>query len=393
MVRLLWASPLPPIRSGVSDYTVELLPHLTARGVQVKLLRPPHWRPEPHWSPPAGVELVPGTARPSEDELLVVHLGNNPFHGWLLPLLGGPRTVVVLHDLVLHHLLVEATVARGDLEAFRRRLESAEPGVGEILAAARRWGFTSPRDPFLFPARGVFLEGCRAVVVHSRWAAARVAGEMPALPVFHVPLGVEDPGPVERDAVRLELGIREEELLLMHLGFLTPAKGLTQVVQGVAAARRAGAPVKLLLVGEGDAGGEVREAAKAAGIADSVVWTGWVEAERLRRLPAAADLGVVVRRPSAGESSAAVLRFLACGTPVAVSALPQFLELPERVAPRLTPDCEAAELARLLVAAWRDPTVLAGRRQAARTHFLENHTLERTAHAILQALDRLVEAD
>lgn len=391
MVRLLWASPLPPIRSGVSDYTVELLPRLTSRGARVRLLAPPGWEPEPGWEPPGGVNLVPADTRPEADELLVVHLGNNPYHQWMLPLLGGGRTLVVLHDLVLHHLLVESTVARGDLESFRSRLEAAEAGAGEVLAEARRWGFWSPRDPFLFPARRAFLEGSGGAVVHSRWAEEQVSTEMPGLPVFRVPLGVEDPGAVERDAVRLELGISEDELLVMHLGFLTPAKGLEQVVLGVAAARSAGAPVKLLLVGEGDAGGEVRAAADAAGIADSVLWTGWVEAGRLRQLPAAADLGVVVRRPSAGESSAAALRFLACGTPVAVSALPQFLELPPAVAPRLTPGCEAAELGRLLLAASRDRSVLGRRREAARRHFLEHHTLELTAAGMLQAVERVEE--
>ncbi len=389
MVRLLWASPLPPIRSGVSDYTVELLPRLTARGARVRLLAPPGWRPEPGWEPPGGVNLVPAETPPAADELQVVHLGNNPYHEWLLPLLGRGRALVVLHDLVLHHLLVESTVARGDLEAFRSRLEAAEPGAGEVLAEARRWGFWSPRDPFLFPARRAFLEGAAGVVVHSRWAQEQVSAEMPGLPVFRVPLGVEEPGTVERDAVRLELGVVEDELLVMHLGFLTPAKGLEQVVQAVAAVRRAGASVKLLLVGEGDAGGEVQAVADAAGVGDSVLWTGWVEAGRFRQLPAAADLGVVVRRPSAGESSAAALRFLACGTPVAVSALPQFLELPAAVAPRLTPGCEAAEMARLLLAAWRDRSVLRSRREAARRYFLAHHTLERTAAGLFQAFERL----
>jgi glycosyltransferase involved in cell wall biosynthesis len=98
---------------------------------------------------------------------------------------------------------------------------------------------------------------------------------------------------------------------------------------------------------------------------------------------------VLVRRPSAGESSAAALRFLACGTPVAVSALPQFLELPAAVAPRLTPGCEAAEMARLLLAAWRDRSVLRSRREAARRYFLAHHTLERTAAGLFQAFERL----
>ena len=39
-VRVLWASPLPPVRSGVSDYAMELLPHL-AESCRVRVVLPP----------------------------------------------------------------------------------------------------------------------------------------------------------------------------------------------------------------------------------------------------------------------------------------------------------------------------------------------------------------
>ena len=43
-LRLLWGSPLPPIRSGVADYAVELLPEL-ARRAEVRVLIPPGQEP------------------------------------------------------------------------------------------------------------------------------------------------------------------------------------------------------------------------------------------------------------------------------------------------------------------------------------------------------------
>ncbi len=387
MLRLTWASPLPPVRSGVSEYSMEVLPGIASGGAEVRLLAPPGWTPPSDWVAPEGVELLPAEARPSEENLLVVHLGNNPYHEWQLPLLSHPRVVAVLHDMVIHHLLVEATLGKGDGAGFVHQLSSGHPRVGEVLEEGRRWGYTSARDPFLFPGRIGVLQGALGTLSHSRWGARLLRQELPAETfVSTVPMGVADPGRLERDAIRLELGVEEEELLLMHLGFLTPAKGLSQVVEGLAAARSVGVRARLVLVGEGDAEGAVQRAARAAGVDGCVSLTGWVATGRLRELPAAADLGVVVRRPSAGETSAAVLRFLACGTPVAVSALPQFLEFPEPAAPRLTPGCEAAELARLLIAAWRDPSRLASRRGAARECFEQEHTLALSAAAYLEVL-------
>ncbi len=79
-----------------------------------------------------------------------------------------------------------------------------------------------------------------------------------------------------------------------------------------------------------------------------VIADGWIPADEFPRVPAAADLGVVLRTPSAGETSAAAVRFLACGVPVAVGGLHQFLEWPESAAPRLTPGpSTAADLAQV----------------------------------------------
>ncbi len=370
---MLWGSPLPPVRSGVSDYAVEVLPRL-APACRVRVLVPPGVAAASVEAMCPGCEAVPADTPPLPGEIVVLHLGNNPHHLWLLPRLERDRPVVVLHDLVLHHLLVEATVARGDAGEYRRRLSAAEPVAGPVLARARSVGFSGPRDPFLFPARKPFLEGARAVVVHSRWAAERVAADRPDLPVLVLPLPVEDPGgELERDTLRRELGVDREDFLVMHLGFLTPAKGLRQILGGLAAARGAGVPLRLVLVGEGSAG-SILQAAEALGLGGRVSATGWVDPEALRRLPAAADLGVVLRTPSAGETSAAVLRFLAAGTPVAVGALHQFLEWPAAAAPRITPGPAAmAELARVVgrLAAEREGGGGGARRRAARTAYLE----------------------
>ena len=40
MIRLDYVSPLPPVRSGIADYSVDLLPHLAERA-DVRLIRLP----------------------------------------------------------------------------------------------------------------------------------------------------------------------------------------------------------------------------------------------------------------------------------------------------------------------------------------------------------------
>jgi glycosyltransferase involved in cell wall biosynthesis len=215
--------------------------------------------------------------------------------------------------------------------------------------------------------------------------------DFPSTSVRRVGLAVADPGSVDRAAVRESLGIVPETALMMHLGFLTPEKGMLDILTSLAAAVKAGHPVHLMVVGEGTERSRMDHAINALGLSSHVSMTGWVSTGEFEKLPAAADLGVVLRTPSAGETSAAALRFLACGTPVAVSGLNQFLEWPEAAAPRITPGpSTVADLTRLLGEVSRGGTAWRERREAARGAYEEEHRPTDVAPRFIKALRELI---
>ena len=373
----------------MSDYSVELLGELGLLA-KVRVLEPPGWQRPDDWSLNGAVELVPSDTVPSSDEISLIHLGNNPHHRWLLDRLGRKRTVVVMHDLVLHHLLVETTTAQGDDKRFEKDLVFAHGEAGLALVRARRVGLTAARDPFLFPARAAFLEHAEGAIVHSRWAQRIVAGEQPQIPIAVVGLPAADPGIVDREEQRRRLGVPADDVVLMHLGFLSPEKGLADVLTGAAAAVRAGVPARLALVGEGEGVDDLLAAAARSGIGGRVGATGWLPPNEFLRIPSAADVGVVLRTPSAGETSAAAVRFLACGTPVAVGGTSQFLEWPESAAPRITPGPAApAEIARVLGEAAAGGAGWVERRRAARAAYEKGHRPADTAREMIEFLETL----
>ncbi|NWG00949.1 MAG: glycosyltransferase [Thermoanaerobaculaceae bacterium] len=336
-LKLLWASPLPPIRSGVADYAAEILPALAERA-DVVVVRPPGWEAPPGAAWARGLSFLDSAAATPPDRLSLLHLGNNPYHLWIAKRLRQAGGIVVLHDTVLHHLLVEEAATEGAWERFEEELEMAHPGQGGALARGRRWGFWGRLDPFLFPARRALLAHAQAVIVHSRRAAQVVAADLPATPVRCVPLAVARVLGDGRRAMRARLGARAGELVVVHLGYLTPAKGLATVLEGVAALRSLGVAVRLVVVGEESGFGSLEPTVRSLGLEGQVVVWGWATQEELADLLAAADVGVVPRYPTAGETSAAALRFLAAGKPILVSGYAQFLELPAEAALRLCPD-------------------------------------------------------
>lgn len=391
--RLLWGSPLPPTRSGIADYAAELLPHL-AHHADIRVLTPPGWDGGDTFAglPMASLDPDPGPGATGHGFIPLLHLGNNPYHLWIAGYLRRHGGLVVLHDTVLHHLLVEEAAAGGDWERFGAELTAAYGRAGAALAEGRRWGMHGPRDAFLFPARSVLLRLARGVIVHSRQALAEVSRDCPGLPVRQVPLALGALPAGDRGAWRERLGAGEHELVLTHLGFLTPAKGLDVILEAVLALRELAVAVRLVVVGEGSERATLERAMAAAGLGDSIRLWGFASEADLGGILAATDLGLVPRFPTAGETSAAALRFLSAGVPVAVAGYRQFLELPPDVAFRLAPgQAGTADLVRLAARLAGDRERAALARAAARAAWERGgHPPPVAAEALAGALGELI---
>lgn len=357
------------------------------RLAEVRVVRPPDWEPPddlPAW---LAQRLAPTDTAPEDGEIPLIHMGNNPYHLWLVDRCRDSRAVVVTHDLVLHHLLVAASIDRGREGEYRERLSKAGGNAGAALAEGREYGLSGRLDPFLVPALEALLEPARAFVCHSRFGRDRLRAAFPGRPVLELGLPARDPGPVDRGAVRRRLGCAHDGVVAMHLGFITPEKGMEAMLAGLAGARRMGVDARLVTVGAADESGRFERLVADLGLSDHVRSIGWLPWEDMVTAPAAADVGFVLRTPSAGETSAAVVRFLACGTPAAVLGRRQFLEWPEAAAPRVTPGpSAAAEVARVLAEVGRDP---AARRRAARATYEAGHRPEGAAAALAGFLTSL----
>ena len=105
------------------------------------------------------------------------------------------------------------------------------------------------------------------------------AGNLPAARVHYIGNFVDTPGRLKAgaiDALRHALGL-EGCRVLLGLGRLHPNKGWADLLHAFAhlPATLAGAPLHLLMVGDGPLRGELEELARALGIAPRVHWAGW----------------------------------------------------------------------------------------------------------------------
>lgn len=384
-VRLDYVSPLPPVRSGIADYSLDLLPHL-AKLCDLRVVRLPGQPAAPEleerW------ELVGADATGRGGRTPLYQMGNNEHHLEVWRLAMERPGVVTLHDLALHHLLVERTLASTeDFDAYAAELARDHGWIGEVVGRARRWGELGQAPLFELPAHRTLLRRQRGVIVHSDWAAATLRAEDPDLAVRVAPMALPLPDRVPEGAGRAwrrRHGLPAEALLLGCFGFQTPIKRTDRVI--AALARPELATAHLVIAGEVAAEMRLDERAAEAGVAERVHTLGYLPWEEFAYAIAACDLCVNLRYPTAGETSASLLRILALGRPVLVSDYAQFTDLPAEVAVRVPlGEHEVEELAARVGALGRDPERLAAMSAAARRWIAERHDPGKAARAVVDA--------
>jgi glycosyltransferase involved in cell wall biosynthesis len=360
MTSVLLLSPLPPARTGIAHYASMLLPALRQH-IDVTAIGEP--------SPITGHR---------EPRTRIYQLGNNPHHEWIYREAIRTPGVIVLHDLVLHHLIVEMTLAIGDIEGYARALRTSHGAAGEAWARGRAAGLHSEMGNFLLPASVEVAQRSLGVIVHNEWAAGRLRSFGVTTPIFVVPHPFE-PQPAargQREEVRRHHRYGNDALVIGLFGFLTSAKRADVILAAFARARERDARLQLLVVGDPAPNIDVK-----AFQSDGITFTGYIEDAAFAAHFAAVDRLVNLRYPSAGETSGTLIRAFEAGKPVAVSDYAQFAELPDDCVVKIPfGDDEVETLAGFFVRDLPDPS-------AAQKRWLEeNASVERTAEGYLEAL-------
>jgi glycosyltransferase involved in cell wall biosynthesis len=305
-MRIAVLTPLPPTRSGVAHYASMLLPALAPRA-EVRAF-----------------DSLVGYRR-ADFDAVVYQLGNNPHHEVMYAEAMREPGVVVLHDLVLHHLVVEMTLARGDVDGYVAAMRANHGPAGAAWAQGRAVGLHTEIANFLMPASIDVARRSKAVIVHNQYARERLQSFGVETPIHVVPHPyVPETRTFDRASLRARLGFTADTRVIGFFGFLTSAKRAEVVLEAFQLARENDARLALLIVGEPapniDVGALQRE---------GIVTTGYVGDDDFPAYYAVADRFVNLRYPSAGETSGTLIRAFDAGKPVAVSNYAQFAELPE----------------------------------------------------------------
>ncbi len=394
-LRLDYVSPLPPVRSGIADYSLDLLPHL-AELADVRVIRLPGQAVSEEvvrdWHP---IEAGDWLTESVGDRLPLYQMGNNPWHLEVERLAMRRPGALTLHDVVLHHYLLGRTVGRDQFEPYLRRMTEDHGWIGAAAARPFSWGAFGNASQFSLPAHRRLIRRQRGVLVHSSWAREVILEDEPDLAVFAVRMGippVDDVAAERGREFRRQRGIPEDAFVLGSFGFQTPMKRPRPAMQALLEPGLE--EVHLLIAGEVAPTTGLRRQMFELDLASRVHITGFLDFADFEAAIAASDLALNLRYPSAGETSASLLRVLAVGKAALISDYAQFAELPDDVGVKIPlGEGEVETLAAAVNELKEDRQRLHQLEENARRFVAREHRLEDAAEEIVNACAEIQERE
>ncbi len=311
-LRVAFFSPLPPVKSGIADYSAALLDPLREQAdVTVFTDTPPHFDPTRY-------------------DALLYQMGNNPYHDFTYSLALEHPGVVVMHESNLHHLHAERTIKRNNWDAYIEEVTYDGGETARVFAERVRRLEVGP-DYEGVPMLRRLLERSRGAIAHSKFVAADLERAGFSGPTAVIPHGAWIPLDADRLGAREKLGLGPRTPLIGVFGFLKPYKRIAESLRAFRRLLRVEPNARMILVGEPHPDLQLDHLLGTLELRHAVRVLGFTPIEEFTSLMAACDVILNLRYPTVGESSGTLLRALGLGRAVMVSDLGSFREFPDDI--------------------------------------------------------------
>lgn len=394
--KLAYVSPLPPERSGISDYSAELLPEL-ARHYDIDVIVAQDSISDP-WikanCPIRSVEWF--RAHAGRYDRVLYHFGNSHFHQHMFSLLEEVPGIVVLHDFFLSGIAAHMDVTGYQPDFWAQALYQ---GHGYAAVQQRFQASDTADVVWHYPCNLTVLRRALGVVVHSensrrlaaQWIYESATDNWSIVPHLRVPeLGFG------RAEARRQLGLGNDDFVVCSFGILGQHKLNHRLLNAWLLSDLAkNVNCVLVFVGEnhgGEYGAELLTTIRRSGLGKHIRITGWADTSTFRNYLAAADVGVQLRTLSRGETSGTVLDCMNYGLPTIVNSNGSMADLPDDGVWKLPDEFDDNELVNALETLWRDQAHRQQLGTRAREIILTRHAPRSCADQYAQSIETMYRA-
>ncbi|WP_282361545.1 glycosyltransferase [Pseudomonas sp. PS01300] len=394
--RLAFVSPIPPDRTGIADYSAELLPALAKYydiDVIVANTGSPHSL-EPRFQLRDDSWLRQHAA---DYHAVLYHFGNSPWHCYMVELLEEVPGIIVLHDFYLSGLIWSMAGQPG-FDSLKMRELYYSHGYCALIEAQNDERQVAMRYPFnrsiLEKAQGVIVHSAVSLRLAEQWYGPQAASDWAQIPLLRELANVGDDA---RNIARRTLGVADDAFVVCSFGMLGETKLNDTLINAWLQSDLANDErCQLVFVGELGADEyckQLRKLLANKGARSRITVTGWADTSTFKNYLFAADLAVQLRRLSRGETSAAVLDCMNHCLATIVNANGSMADLPNQAVYCLPDQFEVEQLTEALQHLRHDDVARTALGLRAREHIERQHTPAHCAALYHTAIEEYVRQD
>ncbi|QJU57619.1 glycosyltransferase [Sphingomonas sp. AP4-R1] len=335
---LVMFSPMPPLKNGIADYTASFVDSLACQ-YDLYVVTPENTAPlhTPGYTSLTALEYDQHTSS-FATAAHAYQIGNNLDHVYALKPLSNVPGLVTIHDLSIQHMVGASFPGGAGGEAYAELMFEAYGRQGlEISRDVSRWQRQSHVVHSELGLLPLLVRRAKGIVTHSFTGFLRATAAGYERPIHVIPHHYQERIDAlrgsrqdRRRAARHSLGLRQDAIILLSLGFVTRAKRVDLTLKALKLIPEREKPVILVVAGEQNAE-EIDLAAEIQrlGLHGRVLIQGYVPDGQMIDYLAACDILVNLRYPTLGESSGSLANGLGVGCCTVVTDIGTFSELPD----------------------------------------------------------------
>ncbi|MFA0405731.1 glycosyltransferase [Vibrio sp. 10N.222.52.C12] len=385
-LKLAYVSPLPPQRSGIADYSAELLTQLY-RYYDIDVVVDQDTVLDPWITKYCNIiNVIEFKENSINYERVLYHFGNSEFHQYMFNLLIDIPGVVVLHDFYL-----SGAINYMDAHDY------------ENYSFADELFYSHGNEPFDnddcdlvmdYPCNKKVLDYAKSVIVHSEnsinlakeWYGKTSTHNWQVIPLLRNAAIINN-----RDIIREKLNIPNDAIVVASFGIMSQSKCNIELVKAwLSSSLSENENCYLIFVGGNDRGSygeEIQALIDSSGYSKRVLITGWTDTEAFKEYLSIADIGVQLRTLSRGETSAAVLDCMNYGLATIVNANGSMSELSKDAVLMLNDEFTQSDLVNALESLYLDETKRKILSDNAISVINKTHSPERCANQYTKAIE------
>lgn len=336
--RLAFFTPLPPIESGISDYSVDLI-HELCHFYDIDIFIDDGYAPQIDFEQNVRIMCHSEFAANSQEyDKIIYQVGNSAYHLYMFQYIQNYKGIVVLHDYNMHGVMYYSAMQceKNNYELYGKYLREDYPAtdVEQYIHDLQKGICTHKIQEW--ELNGAITNYADKIIVHSFDAKEKLLQRDIKRDAKHVWsfVNLEDNLKLEsKEVIKVRKGFEKTDILISAFGHIHGTKRIIPILNALKRLVKEYDNIKMVFAGKlaDTIINEFNEIVKDSDLEHCVKVTGYIDLQEFTEYIRATDICLNLRYPYNGETSASLIRNLSMGNVVIVNDIGSFSEIPDDV--------------------------------------------------------------